>query len=366
MKRALLVMVVLLASGCRERAHLPPQDDEIHPQAGGHEGHAGHEMAASRTESATDVVTVSPQAVTALGIRTVPARAGDKAGKRRAPATVTYDPARLLRVSAQPGGQVRILEVPQPGETVNAGEILARLYSPEVRAAFEELLLARELGDPWAEAARARLRNGGVPDGDIDAALREGKVPETYLVRAPASGVVTGRPVSSGAWIPAGGVLAVLAREGSVVVEVVTPADHPEPGTKVLLSDPASTERWTGEVHAVLAAGDVAGHVVRVYVNGEPPRVGRPLIAEWETEAASGVWVPRGAVVDTGERQVVFVATREGRGFTPRNVTLGARTAEEIQVLDGLVPGEEVVAAGTFLLDSETQMTEPGHAGHGE
>ncbi len=74
--------------------------------------------------------------------------------------------------------------------------------------------------------------------------------------------------------------------------------------------------------------------------------------------------MPRSAVVDTGERQVVFVAIAEGR-FDPRRVVVGTRTDDEIAILSGVEAGEQVVVAGAFLLDSETQIGAMGHAGHG-
>lgn len=371
MKRITLSLILLVAlpvTACREaaraesRAKEPASEHAAHAEAADPVP-AGHDMANMNGDAPAAVVRVEPSAGKALGIRTVPARGGALSTRRRSPATVTYDPARLMRVSAQPGGQVRVLDIPRVGESVKAGRVLARLYSPEVRAAFEELILARELGEPWIGAARQRLRSGGILDSDIDQAISDGRSPDTYAVRATVSGVVTARPIGEGAWVPPGGILVVLAQAGAVVIDVVTPADHPEVGTLVVLTDPASGERWEGKVEAILASGDAAGHAVRVAVSGAAPRVGIPIIAEWEASPVAGVWVPRGAVIDTGERRLVFVAT-EG-GYSPRNVTLGARTADEIQVVEGLAAGEAVVAAGTFLLDSETQMTSGGHAGHG-
>lgn len=356
MKRITLILLVALsAAGCRESGDAAPAVDE----------HASHATPAAAESEKDAAVVVAPAAAKALGIRTVVARSGALATQRRSPATVTYDPTRLVRVSAQPGGQVRTLDVPRIGETVKAGQLLARLYAPEVRAAFDELILARELGEPWIGAARQRLKSGGVLDADIDRAIADGRGPETYAVRAPVSGVVTVRPVAEGTWVSPGGVLVILAQAGAVVVEVVTPADHPDVGTPVSLSDPASGEKWSGVVEAILSSGDAAGHAVRVAVSGAAPRVGSPIVAEWDAPSIEGVWVPRGAAVDTGERQVVFVAT-SGGSYSPRRVTFGARTADEIQILEGLATGESVVAAGTFLLDSETQMTSGGHSGHGK
>lgn len=133
----------------------------------------------------------------------------------------------------------------------------------------------------------------------------------------------------------------------------------------MVLSDPATGEIWSARVSALLPTADPAGRLVRLLPDRAPP-VGRPLVAEWLGMPTSGVWVPRGAVVDTGSRQVVFVeAAAKGR-FSPRSVVIGRRTADEVQVARGVDPGERVVVSGTFLLDAETQMGSVGHAGHGK
>lgn len=327
--------------------------------------HAGHEPAAPALPAAPahpPSVTVSPAAAAALGIRTVPARAGDAATRHRAPAVAAYDPERTTRVTLLAGGQLRELHVPRVGEPVRAGRVLARAWLPEVRAAFAELLLARDLGEPWLGGARGRLVALGVPAAEVDAALATGTVPDTWTVRAPVSGVVAARPVDEGAWLGAGAVVAVLADPAALVVEVTATGDLPAAGAPVTVEEPASGRRWTGKADAALPTADAAGRRFRVQLDGaEPPGVGRPLVATWEGPAVAGVWVPRGAVVDTGERRVVFVDT--GEAFAPRDVVLGARTADEIQVIEGLAPGEAVVAAGTFLFDADTQMV--GGHGHG-
>ena len=92
--------------------------------------------------------------------------------------------------------------------------------------------------------------------------------------------------------------------------------------------------------------------------------MGRPLVAEWQTAISGGVWVPREALVDTGERRVVFVEESPGN-FVPRKVEIGARANARVQILSGVAEGDWVVVSGTFLLDSETQIGSMGHAGHG-
>ena len=73
------------------------------------------------------------------------------------------------------------------------------------------------------------------------------------------------------------------------------------------------------------------------------------------------ITVPRDAVVDTGVQQHVFVAT--GDRFEPRAVTLGVQLADRVEVRSGLKEGERIVAAGVFLLDSESRLRATGGAG---
>jgi hypothetical protein len=65
--------------------------------------------------------------------------------------------------------------------------------------------------------------------------------------------------------------------------------------------------------------------------------------------------VPTGAVLTTGERDVVFVRQADGT-LMPREVTLGLPAGREIEVLAGLEAGEIVVSSATFLIDAESNL----------
>jgi YHS domain-containing protein len=75
------------------------------------------------------------------------------------------------------------------------------------------------------------------------------------------------------------------------------------------------------------------------------------------TLAEEAVLVPAEAVLDTGTRQVVFVAKGKGK-FDPRDVRVGVESRDGREVLNGLMPGEIVVTSGQFLLDSESKIKE--------
>src|SRR5436190_1239173 len=65
--------------------------------------------------------------------------------------------------------------------------------------------------------------------------------------------------------------------------------------------------------------------------------------------------VPRTAVLDSGRRQVVFADGGDGR-LVPREVRLGGRFDDAVEVLDGVAAGERVVTSANFLVDSESKL----------
>jgi Cu(I)/Ag(I) efflux system membrane fusion protein len=65
--------------------------------------------------------------------------------------------------------------------------------------------------------------------------------------------------------------------------------------------------------------------------------------------------IPTSAVIDSGTRQVVLVRLAEGR-FEPRKVTLGGRSNDYVEVLNGITQGEQVVTSANFLIDSESNL----------
>ena len=78
--------------------------------------------------------------------------------------------------------------------------------------------------------------------------------------------------------------------------------------------------------------------------------------------------VPNSAVIDSGTRRIVLVQLAEGR-FEPREVKLGSRTDNYVEVMDGVKDGEQVVVAANFLIDAESNLKAAiggfGHSGQG-
>jgi Cu(I)/Ag(I) efflux system membrane fusion protein len=81
------------------------------------------------------------------------------------------------------------------------------------------------------------------------------------------------------------------------------------------------------------------------------------------------ITVPDSAVIDSGTRQLVLVQVKEGR-FEPREVKVGARSENTIEIREGVREGEQVVVAANFLIDAESNLKAAigglgSHTGHG-
>ena len=65
--------------------------------------------------------------------------------------------------------------------------------------------------------------------------------------------------------------------------------------------------------------------------------------------------VPLEAILDTGKQAFVFVKKSEGK-FEPRIVRVILETEHDVAIASGVMPGEEIVIGGNFMLDSESRL----------
>jgi Cu(I)/Ag(I) efflux system membrane fusion protein len=77
--------------------------------------------------------------------------------------------------------------------------------------------------------------------------------------------------------------------------------------------------------------------------------------ADIDVTLGEGLTVPASAVIDTGQRRVVFVAGDNGH-FEPRDISVTGRNDDYYIVSDGVTEGEPVVTRALFLVDSESQL----------
>jgi Cu(I)/Ag(I) efflux system membrane fusion protein len=118
-------------------------------------------------------------------------------------------------------------------------------------------------------------------------------------------------------------------------------------------------EKFDGQIALINPFVDPAKRTARVRIDIPNPdyklRPGMYSNAELAMDMGEGLTVPSGAVMPTGTRSVVFVDKGEGK-LEPRAVQLGQQYGDRVEVKDGLVEGERVVASANFLIDAEAKV----------
>ncbi len=293
----------------------------------------------------------------------------------RAVATVVPDESMISHVHTRVAGWVEQLHINTTGELVRAGQPLARIFSQELLSSQAEYLAARKttsasgISSVVVAGGRARLIVLGMTPSAIDAIERSGEPKRLVTVVAPRSGVVVNRGVSVGTSVDPSTTLITIADLSRVwILAEVPEASIPaiRVGMIALLDFPASGRpAFPAPVEFLYPTLTERTRTLRVRFSaanrGGGLRPGLYGTVAFESAGGTVITVPRDAVVDTGLRQHVFVAT--GDGFEPRVVTLGVQLADRVEVRAGLEEGERIVAAGVFLLDSESRLRATGGAG---
>ncbi|HKY91535.1 MAG TPA: efflux RND transporter periplasmic adaptor subunit [Nevskiaceae bacterium] len=305
------------------------------------------------------IVSIDPRMVQNLGIRTAVVESGSLASTLEATGSVAVDERRIVAVESRAAGWIERLEVHAVGETVRKGQVLASLYSPDLRAAQEELALAQRTGDATLiEGARTRLRLLGVATGP-------GASVRGVSLVAPESGVVTELMRRQGEQVAPGTPLLKIADLSTVWVLV----DIPEAQAGALAIGTMAQARFAaiagrafdGRLEHLYPTLDTQTRSVRarlVFDNPQgllrPGMFGRVTLSR---PAASGAatLVPTEAVIRTGTRSVVIVVDDEGH-YRPVDVVVGQEGHDRMVVTEGLQAGQRVVVSGQFLIDSEASL----------
>lgn len=325
-------------------------------------------------------VTIDPVVSQNIGVRVEKVSAGSESGTLRTVGTVTYDETRLGDVNLKVSGWIEKLYVDYLGAPVKRGQPLFDLYSPELYAAEGEYLLAfkasqRASGDATRaglvgellEPARTKLSLFDIGPKQIAALEARGQPFKNLTISSPQSGVVIEKNAVEGMKMSPGMTafrIADLSRVWVMATLYEYQTRQVQVGQKASMTlSYLPGQSLEGEVVYVYPFLDERTRQIKVRLEFPNPdlklKPGMYTTVSFQgLRAESRPLVSRSAVIDTGERQVAFVARGEGR-FEPREVHMGAETeGGKVEILDGLKPGELVVVSGQFLIDSEARMRE--------
>jgi Cu(I)/Ag(I) efflux system membrane fusion protein/cobalt-zinc-cadmium efflux system membrane fusion protein len=313
-----------------------------------------------------------------IGVRTAAVERAAATKTIRTVGTVRYDETRLADVNLKLEGWIRELYVDYTGKLVSKGEPLFTLYSPELLTTQQEYLLAlktrdqlresqiadaRERSERLVESARMRVALWDLPP-ELMQALDETRQPQTAVTfRSPVTGYVIEKQALQGMHVTPGQTLYKIADLSRVWVE----ADIYEQEMPLIRVGQSATvtlnaypdEHFAGRAIYIYPFVAENTRTVRVRLDfanrGGRLKPGMYANVSLDTPVGMATTIPSNALLDSGTRQLVFVAEGDGY-FQPREVKVGQRLGDRVQILEGLKPGEEVAIGATFFLDSESQL----------
>jgi membrane fusion protein, copper/silver efflux system len=274
------------------------------------EEHAGHEEPFGASVPGQAPVRIAPGREQLIGVRTAPVKTRELTAVVRAAGRVAQDP-----------------------DLYNA--IAEYKEAARARAASDGATDARERYEELVRAASLRLRRMGLSEDQIEV-LARAQEPTNLLFGQP----------GENAWVYA----QIYEYEAGLV----------RAGQSMEVDSPALPGRLLrGKVAAVDTVLDPRTRTLRVRgeVRDEEGVLRPEMYVNVVIRAGLGrkLAVPEEAVLDTGERRLVFVKTGPGR-YDPREVSIGREAEDHLEVLDGLEEGEEVVTSANFLIDSESKL----------
>ena len=314
-------------------------------------------------------ITIDPAVVQNMGVKTAIVREGALTRTVRAVGRVMEAEPNVREVNLLVSGWIRRLYADTEGMYVRKHAPLFDLYSPELYAAVEEAIRLRRSA-PQSElqaAAVRRLELWGLSGAQAERLSKLSRAPRSVTFTSPIAGVVLDKQVVEGAAVEAGESAMRIVDQSVLWIDAQVFEQHL--GAIVIGQDAVAevaalpAETFVGKVSFVHphVDPDTRTATVRFEVDNTTMRLRPGMYATVALDvelARETLLVPREAVIDTGVRQVAFVALGGGH-FEARDVTIGASDAAgTVQVLDGLVAGERVVTSGQFLLDSESRLRE--------
>jgi Cu(I)/Ag(I) efflux system membrane fusion protein len=314
--------------------------------------------------AAANAVAISLQRQQLIGVKLATAEVRDLSRTLRTTGRVAVDERRVAQVRTKFEGFVDALYVNFTGQAVRRGDPLLAIYSPDLLATQNDLILAErdhsDLGRSLADAARARLKLWDMSAADIDRVARSGKPMRDVILRSPVSGVVITKNATAGGRVMPSDTLYEVADLSHVWVLAdvyeselpyvrvggtaqVTVANRTLPARIVFIGPVLATQTRTASVRLEL---DNAAGLLKpdMYVD-----------VSLQEPAARAIAVPESAVINTGTRSVVFIARGNGT-FEPQQVAIGTRANGFYEIRSGVQTGERVVVDANFLVDSESRL----------
>ncbi len=338
------------------------------------------------------IVKITPQKQQVIGVRLGAVERIPGAYEIRALGRITPDENRVYRLIAAADGWMRDINESTTDGMVKKNQLMARIniYSNDFFTWQQQYLAelnrsARQrppetslpegnqpvqkqpstsysIAEYNANRARLELLNLGVGEAQLEDLVRIGQYGKYIEVRSPVTGIVLSRNISPQQKVDRGTEcfrVADISRVWVIADIFNAEAQYIRPGMRAKISLPGQNQIYEARVGDVPPKFDPTTRSLKVRLEMDNPKNAlRPdmfVDVEFQIALPAAMTVPASAVLDSGRKKIVFTALGDGL-FEPRPVVTGWRFGDRVEIVEGLTPGEPIVASGNFLIDSESRM----------
>lgn len=331
------------------------------------------EQKSDKTESSPFVHTMSAEAMALANVQTQKIEAVKPRHDVQLTGKIKVNEQKLEVITANFPGRIEKLLIDFTGQTVNKGEKLATIYSPQLITAQKELIQAakhKDVNYALYNAAKEKLRLWKITEKQINQIESTGKVLNELDVYAHQSGVVISREVTKGSYVNKGSLLFKIAdlknvwalfdayesdlpflRTGQKITFTVASLPGRDFSSSISFIDPwIDPETRTAAVRAEVQNAQLELKP-GMFVNGN--------VKSTLNVNEKALVIPATAVLWTGKRSVVYVKVQNAEfpAFEMRQIVTGPSMGEYYVVKSGLQEGEEVVTNGVFAIDAAAQLS---------
>ncbi len=328
-------------------------------------------------------VRIDPAFAQTIGVRAEPVARRDIAQTIRTVGTLAHNDRQIAWVNTKYDGWIENVAVNYLGETVEQGQVLFDIYSPQLVTTQTEYLQAVDYAarldtsaypaiaaraHSLVESSRARLGFWDITAAQIATLERERTPRRTLSVVSPVTGVVVEKmdQTLDGMYVQAGMNLYKMADLTTIWVNVEIFEHQVEAmrvGRRAEVELPYLPGRpYTGFVRYLYPHFNERTRTMTVSIELENPdltlRAGMYANVTFDVPVArNALAVPEEAVIRSGMRDLVVLERSPGT-FEVVPVTLGVSGDGAWEVLDGVAEGDTVVVSAQFLIDSESNLTQ--------
>jgi membrane fusion protein (multidrug efflux system) len=271
-------------------------------------------------------------------------------------------PEEMVDLHPEISGRVTYLNFPE-GANVKQGMVLARINDAELQAQLQQQKVQLELAQKTEQRLRKLLSVNGVDQATYDAALSQVNLYEANInvisaqidktvIKVPFSGKLGLRLISEGAYVTPNTLIGTLQQTSKLKIDFNVPETYASMlsiGKIIFMKTGTSDELISATVIAMEPQVNAASRSMKVRAKTDDVKlIPGGFVKVYLDNNIKGIVVPTHAIIpDAQSNQLIII--KKGKPVF-KNVETGVRTADVVEITNGIASGDSVVVSGILFV----------------